>query len=124
MSNIFTEAIAHSKPLPSDEGTSETIKFLTDFIKEYGGILKEDQILSFKFLITTSGYHPGKFHVILKPSDCNYGSFFAQHHQLPYGAMGLTNILKNNGAKVTFDEKASKFDETYDHYLVEFPVNK
>lgn len=121
MSNVFTEAISNCKPLPSDEGTSETINFFTDFIKEYGGILREKQTLSFKFLIAHNGFN--LFHVILKPSDSNYGGCFsAEHFNLTYGPKALINLLKNNGAQVILDKQASDCDDIFDHYLVKFTI--
>ena len=118
MSNVFTEAISNCKPIPSDEGTSETIKFFTDFIEEYGSILKEKQTLSFKFLITHNGSNV--FHVILRPSNSEYGCFSAEHFSLKYGPKALINLLKNNGAQVI--KQASDYDEIFDHYLVKFTI--
>ena len=127
MSNIIQEAIVNCTT-PEDSDTQEILKFFADFIKNYGIFLKSEKTLSFKFLITCSGNdNLGRttHSVILKPPHVKYGFFskeLSKKNLTLFGGESLANLLRNHGAKVTFDEKESRSDETYNHYLVEFTI--
>lgn len=123
MSNIFTEAIANCDSIPSNEDTTKILTFFTNFIKEYGVFLKEDGMLRFKFLITGISCLKG-FKVVLTPFERSYGTFSAEFENTPFGRIGLANLLRYYGAKVTYDTRASQSDEIYEHYLVEFTINE
>ena len=122
MSNVFTEAIASCNSIPNSEDTTKILNFFTDFIKEYGLFLKESRALTFKFLIT--GFSNNGFKIILKPSDERYGIFSSELTNTPFGRIGVVNLLRHYGAKVIYDDNASKFDNTYEHYLVEFTITE
>jgi len=128
MSNIIQEALKNCTA--RNDSIPDILQFFADFINKYGIYLKCEETLSFKFLITGHGVDElgRRTHsVILKPPHESYGYFseeLANDKLTPFGGKSLANLLRNNGAKVTFDEKESKYDETYDHYLVEFTINE
>ena len=128
MSNIIQEALINCTN--RTDSTPDILNFFADFINKYGIYLKCENTLSFKFLITYLGKDAlgRRTHsLILKPPHESYGYFseeLANDKLTPFGGKSLANLLRNNGAKVTFDEKESKYDETYAHYLVEFTINE
>ena len=128
MSNIIQEALKNCTT--RTDSTPDILQFFADFINTYGIYLKDEKTLSFKFLVTGHGIDALQrrtYSVILKPPHASYGDFsekLSEENLTVFGGKSLANLLRNNGAKVTFDEKKSNHDETYDHYLVEFTISE